>query len=92
MIQDIAPAQLSLHYDLRTVDAGDIVCLFSGRRILAVSAPAGTLHLPRFCELPGITEADCWFLSPLRASIISGAADRSAAPAATTAGSLCAAQ
>lgn len=62
MIQDIAPAKLSLHYDLRTVDAGDIVCLFSGRRILTVSAPAGTLRLPRFCELPGITEADCWFL------------------------------
>lgn len=61
MIQDIAPAQFHVTYDLRAPKAGSVICAFQGAHILGSETPQGTLVLPRFCELP-IAEEDCWFL------------------------------
>lgn len=61
MIQDIAPKQFSVAYDLHVPESGDTICLFRGSRILGARCTDGELRLPRFCELP-VQESDCWFL------------------------------
>lgn len=61
MIQDIAPEQFSVSYDLRAPRAESILCAFHGPHILGSLSDAGELALPKFCEL-NIPADDCWFL------------------------------
>lgn len=60
MIQDIAPHRLCVDYTPRAPRADSLVCLFSGKAVLA-DARSAALHLPRFCELP-VSARDCLFL------------------------------
>ena len=61
MIQNIAPAQFSVSYDLRTPQSDSILCTFHGASVLGSMPAEGTLALPRFCELNVPADA-CWFL------------------------------
>lgn len=73
MIQDIAPKQFSVAYDLHVPESRDTVCLFRGSRILGARCTDGELRLPRFCELP-VQESDCWFLFSVSSRNYFGAA------------------
>ena len=46
MIQDIAPKQFSVAYDLHVPESGDTICLFRGSRILGARCTDGELRLP----------------------------------------------
>lgn len=61
MIQDIAPNQLFLSYDLHEPSAASRICIFSGPRILAAQTQPNQFSLPRFCELP-VEKENCQFL------------------------------
>ncbi len=61
MIQDIAPAQFSISYDLRTPQSDSILCIFHGASVLGSMPTEQVLALPRFCELNVPADA-CWFL------------------------------
>ena len=61
MIQDIAPAQFSVSYDLREPRAESVICAIQGHHILGSLSDAGELTLPKFCELT-VSAEDCWFL------------------------------
>ena len=61
MIQDIAPEQFSVSYDLRAPRADSILCAFRGPAVLGSLSEDKVLALPRFCELNVSAEA-CWFL------------------------------
>ncbi len=65
MIQDIAPRELRIEYEEKSPKGSDLVCIFSGRKLL-LRIEGEQVFLPTFQELQLPEESFCYLLSTAR--------------------------